>query len=175
MLSRPTLETSRTAANLLLIAAVAFVAGIAPLHAAEPLDLDQLDSITAGKVTATALAQAAALGPRARTFASTDVSVRRSRIASVVLQRVNGRVVVARKGEERDIEVGFARAEGAPQAWLQRWRAPPTSASRLDPTFGWLNRRGMFSRMPLAVSARRSASLSRGTRSTGSRPFGYYQ
>ena len=114
MLSRAvaTGSTSPAAqARGLLIAALALVAAVAPLRAAEPLDLAQLDAITAGKVTATALAEAAARGPRAWTFTSTDVAVRRSRIASAVLRRVNGRLVVARMGEDRDIEVGFARAE----------------------------------------------------------------
>ncbi len=99
--------------SLLLVTALAFAAGGAPLRAADLLGPDQLDTITAGKVTATALAHAFALGPNSETSTSTDVSARREQIGVYVLQRVNGRVVVARKGEAQVIEVGFARAEAS--------------------------------------------------------------
>lgn len=80
------------------------------LQAAERLSDDQLDAVSAGRITITATADATAIGTQPRTATATETFAAQQRLRAIKLRRASRDLTIVTAAPERDVEIGFARA-----------------------------------------------------------------
>ena len=118
--------------------ALALLLAAPPLRAAEPLTDAELDAVSAGRLVVTAEAHAMAGPPRAVTETETETFAALQAMRVVTLRRIRSDLVIVTAAEERQVEIGFARAaaraEGtAPRASCDtdlQFSGPPTFLTR---------------------------------------------
>ncbi len=79
-------------------------------RAAERLGPRQLDSVSAGAVSAAAVAQSLASGTRVSSASSTRTFARLARLLSINFRTAKGSLVLVESAEDREVEIAFANA-----------------------------------------------------------------
>lgn len=106
--------------RLVLLLTVALAAH--RLEAAEPLSDRQMDSVTAGQVTAVSTAEAFAGGTTAATETANRAIAIRDRFLVVSIEHVTDKLILVTDAREREAEFGFASARASAEGAGARTR-----------------------------------------------------